>query len=163
MRQLIARLGRLLLALSIIAVACGDETTASGFDADLGAIDPELEPALLSGEDPTAVPEVQRNFLTGCVKGFEDSIPELEPVQRTGLLQVCGCTYERLVNHSQDLVREQVNESASSADPDAFFDELNKAAFDAFTTIEDDLRSGEALTDDVADLVRTCIRQRAGL
>ena len=84
MRQLTARLGRLVLVLCFLAVACGDETTAAGFDADLGPIDPDLEAALQNDEDPTAVPEVQRNFLTGCVKGFEDSIPELEPVQRAG-------------------------------------------------------------------------------
>ena len=163
MRQLTARLGRLLLVLSLIAVACGDETTASGFDADLGPIDPDLEAALQNDEDPTAVPEVQRNFLTGCVKGFEDSIPELEPVQRAGLLQVCGCTYDGLVNYSQDLVLDQTNRDAALEDPDEFFAALNQAAFDAFTEIEDDLRAGEALPEGVADVVRTCIRQRAGL
>lgn len=163
MLQLTARLGRLLLVLSLIAVACGDETTASGFDADLGPIDPDLEAALQNDEDPTAVPEVQRNFLTGCVKGFEDSIPELEPVQRAGLLQVCGCTYEGLVSYSQDLVRDQTNEEAALEDPDGFFEALNQAAFDTFTEIEDDLRAGEELPDGVADVVRTCIRQGAGL
>lgn len=163
MLQLTARLGRLLLVLCLIAVACGDETTASGFDADLGPIDPDLEAALQNDEDPAAVPEVQRNFLTGCIKGFEDSIPELEPVQRAGLLQVCGCTYTGLVTYSQNLVLDQINEEAALEEPDGFFDALNQAAFDAFTEIEDDLRSGEELPDGVADVVRTCIRQRAGL
>lgn len=162
MLQLIARLGRLLLVLTLVVAACGDETTASGFDADLGAIDPDLEGALLAGEDPAAVPEVQRNFLTGCVKGFDDAIPELEPVQRAGLLQVCGCTYTSLIAHSQDLVRDQVNQDAANGTDD-FFELRDQLAFDAFTEIEDDLRSGEALTDEVADLVRSCIRERAGL
>lgn len=162
MLQLTARLGRLLLVLSLIVAACGDETTASGFDADPGPIDPDLEAALEDDEDPAAVPEVQRNFLTGCVKGFEDSIPELEPVQRTGLLQVCGCTYRQLIRHSEELVREDVNRSALN-DPDEILDALGRASFDAFTEIEDDLRAGEELDDEVADLVRTCIRQRAGL
>ena len=163
MLQLIARLGRLLLVLTLVVAACGDETTASGFDADLGAIDPDLEGALLAGEDPAAVPEVQRNFLTGCVKGFDDAIPELEPVQRAGLLQVCGCTYTSLVNHSRELVRDQVNENAADEGTEDFFEVRDQLAFDAFTEIEDDLRAGEALTDEVADLVRTCIRERAGL
>ena len=163
MLQLTARVGRLLLVLSLFAAACGDDTTASGFDADLGPIDPDLEAALLNDEDPAAVPEVQRNFLTGCVKGFEDSIPELEPVQRAGLLQVCGCTYDQLISYSTNLVRDQVNDSAATEDPDGFFEALNQAAFETFTEIEDDLRAGEELPEGVADVVRTCIRQRAGL
>ncbi len=163
MHHLIHRLGRLLLVLGLLASGCGDDVTTSGFDADPAPIDPDLEAALLDGEDPAAVPEVQRNFLTGCVKGFDETIPALEPVQRAGLLQVCGCTYTSLVSHSQELVRDQVNQDVTPDDPDGFFDARNDAAFDAFTEIEDDLRAGEALTDDVAELVRTCIRQRSGL
>ena len=148
------------LILVVIAAACGDETTTSGFEADVGPIAPDLVTALGDGQDPDAVPEVQRNFLNGCVKGFEDAIPELEPVQRAGLLQVCGCTYEAIVSYSYAQAVEAANQAATPAERTPIYDD---AAFNVFTEVEGDLRSDGALTEEVEDLIRGCIREEAGL
>lgn len=135
----------------LLVSACGSDGTVAGFDADPGPISVELVGALQPGTDPDTVPEVQRNFLELCVKGGEDSLPDLPTVQREGLLAVCGCTYDALVEASF--------EAAEGSTPD----ERASSAFAYFTGIEDDLRAEGTFADEVADLVRVCIRAEAGL
>lgn len=164
MPQLISRLGRVALALGLLASllsGCGDDADTVGFDIDPAPIDPDLTPALEDGADPDAVPAVQRNFLDACVKGFDDSIPELEPVQRAGLLQVCGCTYERLIGHVYELAVEPANQRAQ--DPTELLAALDEVAWELFQGLEDDLRSGESITTEVRELIRSCITEESGL
>lgn len=169
MRNLSARIhrpARLVLAIALLITACGSENSAADFLADTAPIEPELLGALDDDDDPEAVPEVQRNFLRGCVTGFGDGLPELEPVQRSGLLGVCGCSYDALVGYSYDQAIAPTNEefAGSDTDPDEVLEALDAAALDVFTAIEEDLRTGEAgLPDAAADLIRRCIRTEAGL
>ncbi|MGI9623667.1 MAG: hypothetical protein ACR2PK_12590 [Acidimicrobiales bacterium] len=154
------------LVAALVLAACGSEVTASGFEADPAPIDPNMVTALGDTDDPEAVPEVQRNFLTGCVKGFDSSLPQMEPVQTAGLLQVCGCTYDRLVGYSYDQARDRVNESLEDqgSSAEAALETFDDAAFEVFTSIEEDLRSGDSdLPDEVFSLIRDCIRSEAGL
>ncbi len=138
--------------------ACGDDGTAGGFDNNLRPIEPDLEAALGPDDDPDAIPEVQRNFLTGCVRGFGETIPDIGLIQQQGLVDVCGCSYRQLLGYSRGEARAARTDSGGS---DGATDD---DAFDIFVELEDDLRSGESdLPEEVLDLIRTCIRSEAGL
>lgn len=135
----------------LVLVACGSDSSTSAFEADPGEISPDLVLALRGDVDPDEVPEVQRNFVDQCVKGGEDSLPELPIVQREGLLAVCGCVYDGLVGAAYDAV--------GDSDPESRDDD----AFAWFTEMEDDLRADGQLSDEVLGVVRGCIRSEAGL
>lgn len=148
----------------VMLAACGSDRTASSFEENPQPIDPDLSSALGDDDDPTAIPEVQRNFLNGCVKGFADTIPDVDVVQRSGLLEVCGCSYRQLLGFSYN----SATATAAAGDDDESAaverEEPDDAAFETFATIEDDLRAGgEDLPGDVLDLIRTCVRSEAGL
>ena len=149
------------IAMMMLA-ACGSDRTASSFEENPQPIDPDLSSALADDDDPSAIAEVQRNFLNGCVKGFGDTIPDLDVVQRSGLLEVCGCSYRQLVGFSYNEATAAAGEDDSTGAVDR--EELDNAAFEFFATIEDDLRLGaENLPSHVLDLIRTCVRSEAGL
>jgi hypothetical protein len=145
----------------LMLTACGSDRTASSFDENPQPIDPDLSSALADDDDPSAIAEVQRNFLNGCVKGFGETIPDLDVVQRSGLLEVCGCSYRQLVGFSyNEAIAAGEDDSTGAVDRE----ELDDVAFEFFATIEDDLRSGaQDLPSDVLDLIRTCVRSEAGL
>lgn len=139
-----------MIALMLLA-ACGSSGSSAGFDADQAPIAADLVGALGEGVDPDNVPEVQRNFLERCVKGDQDTLPELPTVQREGLLAVCGCVYDGLVAEALDQAE------------GATFEERQASAIDAFTELEDDLRAEGTVPDSLFALARGCIRSEAGL
>ena len=141
-----------LVALAGLAVAaCSDDDGAGGFAGDPGPIDPALVAALGDDVDPQAVPAVQREFLELCVEGVDGSTEQLAPLERSGLLAVCGCSYEAIV---ADLSAEADGDTA---------DERARAAYNAFRAIESDLRAGNHLDPAIEGLVADCIRTEAGL
>jgi hypothetical protein len=137
--------------MATLAVGCSDDGDGAGFDTDPGPIDPALVAALGDDVDPQAVPAVQRDFLEMCVEGVDGSNDELAPLERSGLLAVCGCTYEAVV---EDLLDEADGETP---------EERERSAYSAFRSLEADLRAGNALTPKVEGLVAACIRAEAGL
>ncbi len=158
--QLTSRLAGVVLAAALLITACGSEEFVSGFDADPGPIDTDLQPALAEGADPERVPEVERNFLANCVKGGGEELPDLEPVQQEGLLAVCGCNYLAIVGHSFDEARDALDDDGDAADEE----ELAERAFEIFTEIDDDMRNADVELDDAVEgLVADCIRSEAGL
>ncbi len=138
-------------ACTIALAGCSDSGTGSGFDAEPGPIDPTLVTALGDDVDPQAVPAVQRDFLEMCVEGVDGSTEDLAPLERSGLLAVCGCTYDAIV---EDL--------RSEADGDTA-EEREGAAYREFRAIESDLRAGNGLGDEIEGLVAACIRDEAGI
>jgi hypothetical protein len=147
----VTRCVALLVVVAALAGGCSDDGAGAGFDGDPGPIDPALVAALGDDVDPQAVPAVQRDFLEMCVEGVEGSTEELAPLERSGLLAVCGCSYEAIV---EDLVAEADGDTA---------DERARAAYRSFRDLEDDLRAGNALAPEIEDLVAGCIRAEAGL
>ncbi len=151
---------RLLLAAvavaSLLLAACGGSTSVSGFNSDPAPIAADLALALADTTDPEAVPVVERRFLEACVKGGGDSLPlELATVQRDGLLAVCGCSFSALVQSSF---------AAAEADLDtASQDELEAAAFERFSDLDETVLNDEDLPAEVSDLIRACIRAEAGI
>ena len=150
------RLVLLLIVGGLALVACGGDDDVSGFDADTAPISADLTDAVGPGVDPDAVPAVQRTFLEWCVKGGADGFPELPAVQREGLLAVCGCTYDGIVEATEATARAQLGSSASA-------DEVSRRAFDAFEEIDADVRAGGEVPDELVAVVRRCIRAEAGL
>lgn len=148
---MVTRCVALLVVVAALAGGCSDDGDGAGFDGDPGPIDPALVAALGDDVDPQAVPAVQRDFLAMCVEGVEGSTEELAPLERSGLLAVCGCSYEAIV---EDLVAEADGDTA---------DERERAAYRSFRDLEDDLRAGNALAPAIEDLVAGCIRAEAGL
>lgn len=146
----------LLVVGGLALVACGGGDDVSGFDADTAPISADLADALGPGVDPDAVPAVQRTFLEWCVKGGADGFPDLPAVQREGLLAVCGCTYEGIVDATEATVRAQLGSSASS-------EEVSRRAFDVFEEIDADVRAGGEVPDELVAVARRCIRAEAGL
>lgn len=135
----------------MLAAGCSDDDGGAGFGSDPGPIDPALVAALGDDIDPQAVPAVQRDFLEMCVEGVDSSSEDLAPLERSGLLAVCGCSYEAIV---EDLLDEADGETAEDRERDAY---------NAFRDLESDLRAGNALTPEVEGLVAACIRAEAGL
>ena len=129
----------------------GDGGGGAGFDADPGPIDPTLVAALGDDVDPQAVPAVQREFLEMCVQGVDDAPEELAPLERTGLLAVCGCSYDAIV---EDLRSEAQGDSA---------EDRERAAYGEFRDIESGLRAGDDLDPEIEGLIAACIRDEAGL
>ncbi|MFN3216127.1 MAG: hypothetical protein ACE367_06495 [Acidimicrobiales bacterium] len=134
-----------------LAVGCSDDGDGAGFESEPGPIDPALVAALGDDADPQAVPAVQRDFLEMCVEGVEGSTDDLAPLERSGLLAVCGCSYEAIV---EDLLDEADGETP---------EERERSAYSAFRSLEADLRAGNALTPEIERLVADCIRTEAGL
>lgn len=139
------------VAVASIAAGCGDDAAGAGFDADPGPIDPALVAALGDDADPDAVPAVQRDFLEMCVEGVEGSAEDLAPLERTGLLAVCGCSYTAIV---EDLLAE----ADGATEP-----ERRRSAYREFRAIEADLRAGNDLDPEIEGLVAACIRSEAGI
>ncbi len=105
------------------------------------------------------VPAVQRNFLNHCIKGGGAEFPELEAVQRDGLLAVCGCAYDAIVEYSFEAIETGAAGFIDTSDID-----LSQAAFEVFVSIDDDLKTtGTTLDADVENLVRSCILTESGL
>lgn len=147
------------ITLTLIVAACGGSQEESGFEANLGPIDAELRPALADGVDAENVPEVQRNFLELCARGGEESLPDLPTVQADGLVLVCGCTYNALVD---SLVQAELDELGTSPSADDL-EAIDRLAFDRITELDDDILAGGALSEEVDALVRSCVRSEAGL
>ena len=142
----------LVVALAALSGACSDDGgSGAGFDADPGPIDPTLVAALGDDVDPQAVPAVQRDFLEMCVQGVDEATEELAPLERTGLLTVCGCSYDAIV---EDLRSEARGDNA---------EDRERAAYSEFRDIESDLRAGNDLDPEIEGLVAACIRNEAGL
>jgi hypothetical protein len=153
------RLVAVTVSIVLVLSACGNDGTAGSFSENPQPIEPDLVTALGPGDDEAGIPEVQRNFLTGCAKGFADTIPDLDVIQQGGLVSVCGCSYRQLVGYSYAEVLGSEGESGQ-LDQDG----RDAAAFGIFTELENDLRAGETgLPPAVLDLIRTCIRSEAGL
>ncbi len=97
---------------------------------------------------------MHRNFLDGCVTGAGGSLPELATVQQQGLLAVCGCSYPVLVQKYR-------SEALVAAEPGATADDIEKAAVDLFLDLDDSLRDGSELPEDVVLVVAECIKASA--
>jgi len=99
------------------------------------------------------IPETQRNFLSGCVMGATNRMPDLVAVQETGLLKVCGCSYLKLV--------EKVRfEAAAVADPITSSSDLERDAYKRFKKLDEDFQATEgSLSEELVELFASCIRQ----
>ena len=141
------------LVSAIILMACSSSEDDGGFNEGLGPIDPNLVGALEEGQDPSLVPEVQRNFLSGCVMGATNKMPALVAVQETGLLKVCGCSYNKLV--------EKVRfDAAAVADPFTSSADLENDAYKRFKKLDEDFQATEGnFSSELIDLFASCIRQ----
>ena len=141
------------LVSAFILMACSSSEDDGGFNENLGPIDPNLVGALEEGQDPSLVPEVQRNFLSGCVMGATNKMPDLVAVQETGLLKVCGCSYNKLV--------EKVRfDAAAVADPFTSSADLENDAYKRFKKLDEDFQATEGnFSSDLIDLFASCIRQ----
>ncbi len=146
------------LLMSLLLVACGADQSDSVFDADPAPISPDLVAALGEGEDPDQIPEVKRNFLEHCARGGQDTLPELPAVQRGGLVAVCGCTYTALVDYAFSTARDDVSGGRGLAP-----EQLAQAAFARFSGLDDSVLADEVMPDEVADILRVCIRSEAGI
>ena len=141
------------LVSAFIVMACSSSEDDGGFNERLGPIDPNLVGALEEGQDPSLVSEVQRNFLSGCVMGATNKMPDLVAVQETGLLKVCGCSYNKLV--------EKVRfDAAAVADPFTSSADLENDAYKRFKKLDEDFQATEGnFSSDLIDLFASCIRQ----
>ncbi len=141
------------LVSAFILMACSSSEDDGGFNESLGPIDPNLVGALAEGQDPSLVPEAQRNFLSGCVMGATNKMPDLVAVQETGLLKVCGCSYNKLV--------EKVRlDAAAVADPFTSSADLENDAYKRFKKLDEDFQATEGnFSSDLIDLFASCIRQ----
>lgn len=144
------------IVVAVLAASCGSDGEPSGFADDPGPLDSALVGALDEGEDVDNVPLVERNFLDLCVRGGESTIPELPAVQERGLLRVCACSYDALVEH----VREVATRNAGD---DADADDIENDAYSRFRTIDDDMRNGIVgdLDPQVRRLFADCVRSEA--
>ncbi len=143
------------LCLICIVLGCSSNKDAGGFSKDQGPIAANLIGALQEGEDPNLVPEVQRNFLKGCVTGATDTIPDLVSIQETGLLSVCGCSYNKIVEHL-------IASSTAISDSSASLTEIENDAYEKFQKLDEDFQKGEGeFTDKLLEIFQTCIRESA--
>ena len=141
-------------ALSLLT-SCSTNASDSGFSKNPGPISANLIGALQDGEDPNSVPEVKRNFLQGCVTGASGTIPNLVAIQETGLLQVCGCSYETLVQYL-------IDQSTSFADSSTSLSEIEKSAFQAFKNLDNDFQKGDGkFNERLMRIFQECIRDSA--
>lgn len=145
------RLVAVALVVLLAVAGCSGDDGPSGFEADPGPIDPDLAAALDDAVDIDQVPAAQRDFLELCVRGGEDTLPDIAPVEARGLVAVCGCSYDAIVTH--------LIERAEGDDAEA----RQRAAFDSFVDLADDIRIGTDLDDEIVALVADCIRDEAGL
>ena len=149
------RLAAIFVAMALVLVACGGDGDPGSFDADPGALDLDLRPALNDGEDPEAIPAVQRAWLERCARGDGDAVPaELAPVAQSGLLRVCGCSYHATVDHFR-------GEARADADTDASVDDIESEAYQRFRDLDD--IGLDADLDAIETLFADCIRQEAFL
>jgi hypothetical protein len=140
---------------AIALMGCSPSEGAAGFFENPEPIAANLAGALQEGQDPSVVPETQRNYLTGCVTGATGRMPDLVAVQETGLLKVCGCSYKKLV----DKVR---MEAAAVADPFATSSEIESDAFKRFRELDENFQGTEGNIDDsLIELFASCIRKAA--
>ena len=138
---------------AFVLMSCSSGEGALSFTDNPGPIDANLVGALQEGQDPSRVPETQRNFLTGCVMGATDRMPDLVAVQETGLLEVCGCSYLKLV----DKVR---TEATAAADQFASSKEIEREAYKRFKKLDEDFQATEGNFDeDLVAMFAMCIRQ----
>lgn len=138
---------------TFVLIACSSSEDSLSFSDNPGPIDSNLVGALEEGQDPSRVPEIQRNFLAGCVMGATDRMPDLVAVQETGLLEVCGCSY-------MELVKEVRREAAAVADPITSSSEIEQDAYKRFKKLDEDFQATEGSFDDeILALFATCIRQ----
>ena len=143
----------IILVSAFVLLGCSTSEDSLGFSENTGPIDPNLVGALEEGQDPSRVPETQRNFLAGCVMGATDRMPDLVAVQETGLLEVCGCSYTKLV--------EKVRlEAAAVADPFASSSEIERDAYKRFKDLDEDFQATEgSFNDELTELFASCIRK----
>ncbi len=146
----------LVLASAVLLLpSCATNANDSGFSKNPGPISANLIGALQDGEDPNTVPEVKRNFLQGCVTGASGSIPNLVAIQETGLLQVCGCSYERMVQFL-------INQATTFADSSTPLSEIENSAFESFKDLDDDFQKGGGeFSDKLLGVFEQCIRDSA--
>jgi hypothetical protein len=138
-----------------LLVSCSSDANDNGFSKNPGPISANLIGALQGGEDPNSVPEVKRNFLEGCVTGASGSIPDLVAIQETGLLQVCGCSYESLYKYF-------MNRAATLADSSASLTEIENSAFRSFNNLDKDFQKGnEEFSEKLLGVFEQCIRDSA--
>lgn len=155
MPKLIASCSLALVSIFLPLTGCSSESNDSGFTKNPGPISANLIGALQDGEDPNTVPEVKRNFLKGCVTGASGSIPDLIAIQETGLLQVCGCSYEIMVQHF-------IDQATSYADSSTSLAEIENSAFASFKDLDDDFQKGDGeFSDKLLGFFEQCIRDSA--
>ncbi len=148
---------RLLCCLCVLFVllGCSSSQRDGSFSKDPGPIEGNLIGALQEGEDPNLVPEVQRNFLKGCVTGASDSIPDLVAIQETGLLSVCGCSYNRIVDYL-------INTSTMLLDSSASVREIENDAYKKFKELDEDFQKGDKdFPEKLLEIFRSCISDSA--
>jgi hypothetical protein len=148
-----------LLAATIVTVAllvagCGGDGEPESFEDDPGQISVSLLSAIPAGSDSNAVQLLQRNFLEGCVLAGGDTIPELDVVQQEGLVAVCGCTYPALVEELRSDARSEARAGWSAED-------VERDAVARFLDLDETIREGGELPDDVILLVADCIQSSA--
>ena len=135
--------------------SCATDENDGGFSKNPGPISANLIGALQDGEDPNTVPEVKRNFLKGCVTGASGSIPNLVAIQETGLLQVCGCSYERMVQFL-------IDQATTLADSSTSLSEIENSAFASFKDLDDGFQKGGGeFSDKLLGVFEQCIRDSA--
>ncbi|MBT95122.1 MAG: hypothetical protein CL431_04040 [Acidimicrobiaceae bacterium] len=136
----------------LLLASCSADINENGFSKNPGPISANLIGALQDGEDPNSVPEVKRNFLEGCVTGASGSIPNLVAIQETGLLQVCGCSYESLYQYFMD-------RAATLTDSSASLTEIEVLAFRSFNNLDKDIQKGdEEFAEELLSVFEQCIR-----
>ena len=134
-------------------MSCSSSEGPLSFTDNTGPIETNLVGALQEGQDPSRVPETQRNFLTGCVMGATDRMPDLVAVQETGLLEVCGCSYLKLV----EKVR---TEAAAAAEGLISSSDIEREAYKRFKKLDEDFQATEGNFDeDLKEIFASCIRQ----
>jgi len=139
----------------LLLSSCGTNANDSGFSKNPGPISANLIGALQDGEDPNTVPEVKRNFLKGCVTGASGSIPDLVAIQETGLLRVCGCSYDRMVQYF-------IDQATSLADSSTSLSDIENSAFTFFKDLDDDFQKGSGeFSDKLLGVFQQCIRDSA--
>tara|TARA_A200000159_G_C7236445_1_gene302559 strand:- start:123 stop:605 length:483 start_codon:yes stop_codon:yes gene_type:complete len=139
----------------LLLVSCSSDANDNGFSKNPGPISANLIGALQDGEDPNSVPEVKRNFLEGCVTGASGSIPDLVAIQETGLLQVCGCSYESLYKYF-------MNRATTLADSSASLTEIENSAFRSFNNLDKDFQKGnKGFSEKLLGVFEQCIRDSA--
>lgn len=150
------RAAALILAVALLAGACGSDGEPGGFLEDPGPLDPSLTVALDPGVNTEMVPVVQRNFLDVCVRGGGSDLPdELAAVQERGLLRVCGCSYHAIVAHLRSVAADEAAEGASAED-------IEDDAYRRFRDLDDDMRNGTGDFDAaIRGLFAACIREEA--